>query len=71
MIHLHIQLNGARVTGGQQEGEVVSIEVTDYNNPPVFMLTDPQTDKVDTYFLTYKHGRWLILDFSEMTDKPD
>ena len=71
MIHLHIQLNGARVTSSQPDEGVVSIEVTDHDNPPVFMVTDPQSDKTDTYFLAYKNGRWSILDFSELTDKPD
>jgi hypothetical protein len=70
MIHLHIQLNGAQVTSQPGEG-TVSIEVTDPDNPPVLMVTDPQSDKADTYFLAYKDGRWAILDFSELTDQPD
>ncbi len=71
MIHLHIELNGARVTSSQPDEGVVSIEVNDLDNPPVIMVTDPKTDMVDSFFLAYKDGRWSILGFSELSDHPD
>jgi hypothetical protein len=70
MVHLHIQLNGAHVTSQADEG-TLSIEVTDTDNPPVIMVTDPQTDRVDSFFLTYQKGRWSIMSFSELSDHPD
>jgi hypothetical protein len=71
MIHLNIQLNGARLLSSQPDEGIVSIEVTDQDNPPVIMLTDPKTDEVDSFFLTYKDGRWSVLAFSELSDHPD
>jgi hypothetical protein len=68
MINLQIQLNGAQVAHVQPNQGIVSIDIADMDNPPVFIVKDMQNNRVDTFMLAYKDGRWAIVDYSTLTD---
>jgi hypothetical protein len=68
MINLQIQLNGAQVAHVQTNQGIVSIDIADMDNPPVFIVKDMQNGRVDTFRLAYKDGRWAIVDYSTLTD---
>jgi hypothetical protein len=70
MIHLDIQLNGAQLASSQEDEGVLSIEIIDHDNPPVFVVKDMQSGWAETFFLAYKDGTWVIDDFSHLTDLP-
>jgi hypothetical protein len=69
MLELIVRLNTAKVQQIHDlEKGVVKLIFDGYNDPPSFVITDIQGSTTNTFFVAYKDGRWVITDYSSLTD---